>query len=326
MIEGRQVVFVDASFAQGEKLFTDLKKYAQQTLGKFAIWDEFAFTTNSLEEADAILVFNQPSHTIFQKTDPAQVLAFMMEPGIPRLHPWMFQGLEKYSKVFSPIASAKNVEQSHGFLGWHVKKDWAYLRSLSFPDKTADISCIASDLKQLKGHRLRNRFVQKLRLEMPQIYFFGKNVRFVYDKLDGLLPYHYSVAIENSALPYYFTEKINDCFLAYTIPIYYGCTNLGRFFPEHSFVRIDISKPASAIRKIKDLLLYDDTNKRMNALLEARELVLNNYQPLAGAAAILRSKQVSTNKTFVKLEPITDTWNVKLQAIIRNVLIRKNER
>jgi hypothetical protein len=316
---------VNASFAQGKELFSDLSKYAQKTNGNFAIWDEFAFTTDPLVAADAILVFNQPSRIIQKETDPSKVLVFMMEPGIPWIHPWMYLQLKQYATVFSPVRTTKNMDRSHGFLGWHLKKDWTYLSGLSFPAKTADISCIASDLKQLSGHRLRTDFVQKLRLQMPQIDFFGKGVRFVPDKLDGLLPYHYSVAIENCSIPHYFTEKINDCFLSYTIPIYYGCTNLERYFPENSYVRIDISKPASAIRKIKDLLLFDDRSKRMNALLEARDLVLNHYQPLAGAASILRQIPETYIKQKVIIEPISDSFQNKLLAIVKKLLTKTYE-
>ncbi len=103
------------------------------------------------------------------------------------------------------------------------------------------ISCISSGLKQLSGHRLRFDFVEKLQTQFPGIDFFGRGDNFIEDKMDGLLAYRYSIAIENSSQPHYFTEKINDCFLSYTVPFYYGCKNIGRYFPEKSFIRIDIT-------------------------------------------------------------------------------------
>ena len=36
--------------------------------------------------------------------------------------------------------------------------------------------------------------------------------------------------MENTKLPSYFTEKIIDCFLSGTIPIYYGCVNIEKYF------------------------------------------------------------------------------------------------
>lgn len=40
----------------------------------------------------------------------------------------------------------------------------------------------------------------------------------------------YSLAIENCASRFYFTEKLLDCFLTNTVPIYWGCRNLGDSF------------------------------------------------------------------------------------------------
>lgn len=50
------------------------------------------------------------------------------------------------------------------------------------------------------------------------------------NKKDGLLPYEFSIAIENCIESDYFTEKITDCILTDTTPIYYGCPKMDRFF------------------------------------------------------------------------------------------------
>jgi hypothetical protein len=136
----------------------------------------------------------------------------MMEPGVYHENPWMFKGLDKYEKVYSPIKRSPNTILSHGYMGWYFQHNWQFLSQLPVPEKTRSISCIASGQKQLKGHRLRTSFVDMLRNQKPQIDFFGKGSNYLPDKLDGLLPYRFSIAIENTSAPYYFTEKINDCF------------------------------------------------------------------------------------------------------------------
>jgi hypothetical protein len=40
----------------------------------------------------------------------------------------------------------------------------------------------------------------------------------------------FGVVIENTSYRGYFTEKILDCFLLKTIPIYWGCSNIGDYF------------------------------------------------------------------------------------------------
>ena len=49
-------------------------------------------------------------------------------------------------------------------------------------------------------------------------------------KYRALKEYRFSIVIENCKEDYYFTEKLIDCFLSGTIPIYYGCPSIGDFF------------------------------------------------------------------------------------------------
>ena len=51
----------------------------------------------------------------------------------------------------------------------------------------------------------------------------------ILNKKDALLDYEFSIAIENSVETNYFTEKITDCVLTDTTPIYYGCENISQF-------------------------------------------------------------------------------------------------
>ena len=40
----------------------------------------------------------------------------------------------------------------------------------------------------------------------------------------------FNIACENQILPNMFTEKLLDCFKTKTVPIYFGCTNLDKYF------------------------------------------------------------------------------------------------
>lgn len=321
MEQKKCIVKVNASFAVGRELFAFIKKYAQHSNDTFAFWDEFAFTTTAIPESDALLIFNQPSEQLHINCDPGKVIAFMMEPGIRRMHPWMFERLSQYARVFSPLANASNVTASHGYLGWYFKHDWNFLRGLPVPAKSKMVSCIASGLTQLRGHRLRTLFINSLRKQVPQIDYYGNGTRYLPNKLDGLLPYRYSIAIENTSAPDYFTEKINDCFLSYTVPLYYGCTNIGKYFPERSFINLDITRPELAARQIEELMQNNDWDKRIDALQEARQLVLNKYQPLAGAANILRQIQTTNSRQGIVLRPIQKTIPGKIISLFKELTV-----
>jgi Glycosyltransferase family 10 (fucosyltransferase) C-term len=323
MTKGKSIVCVSSSFEQKEELLKTIKKYAQFCDERFAYWDEFAFTTEILPECDALLVLNTPGEKIYTSCYPEKVIGFMMEPGVAIEHPWMFKRLEQYHHVYSPTQQSENTILSHGFAGWYFKQDYTYLKKLPPPVKSKSISCIASNLKQLEGHRLRIAFVKKLRQQMPQIEFFGKGTHFLTDKMDGLIPYRYSIAIENSSQPFYFTEKINDCFLAYTVPVYYGCKNISRYFPERSYIQIDIENPERALKKIASLINEDDWQSRLEAVKEARELVLDKYQPLAGAVAILRHIQPALGKKEILVEPVHHSLLKKIKTTLSKMIITK---
>jgi hypothetical protein len=51
--------------------------------------------------------------------------------------------------------------------------------------------------------------------------------------------YQFAIIIENSRQTNYFTEKIMDCILTKTIPIYWGCPNIGDFFDTTGWVILE---------------------------------------------------------------------------------------
>lgn len=56
------------------------------------------------------------------------------------------------------------------------------------------------------------------------------------DKHVFISGYKFNIAAENSAAPYYITEKLTEAFAARTVPIYWGAPNVGEFFNKEAFV------------------------------------------------------------------------------------------
>ena len=62
---------------------------------------------------------------------------------------------------------------------------------------------------------------------------------------------------------YYFTEKLLDCFLSGTIPIYWGCPSIGDFF------------------NTKGMIIFDDLLELKDKLkMCTKEYYENNRQPI----------------------------------------------
>lgn len=58
-------------------------------------------------------------------------------------------------------------------------------------------------------------------------------------KIYAVKEYMFSITIENHKGDYYFTEKLIDCFLTGSVPIYYGCPSIGHFFNTKGMIVID---------------------------------------------------------------------------------------
>lgn len=92
--------------------------------------------------------------------------------------------------------------------------------------KSKQVSIIYSAKRFMAGHHLRHAIS-----ELPSIERFGHGSAHPVDrKEEGLDDYRFSIAVENSRADNYFTEKLLDCFATGTVPIYWGCPNLDRWF------------------------------------------------------------------------------------------------
>ncbi len=162
--------------------------------------------------------------------------------------------------------------------------DYKNLCTLPAPVKTKDISCIASfDKKAFYGHLDRIKFVKALKKSRigHRIDFFGNKTEYeLKEKKDGIIPYKYTIAIENNSQDDYISEKIMDAYLGYSIPIYFGAGNIDKYFPKNSFIKIDIYNLEDSIKIIEDILDSDFYEENFNSLLQARSLVINKYSML----------------------------------------------
>jgi len=97
-------------------------------------------------------------------------------------------------------------------------------------EKTKTCSLIASNKKNLKGHKLRHSIANWLKVKGLDVDLLGRAYQPIDNKENGLAPYLYSIVIENNEEKDYFTEKLIDCMLCNTMPIYWGCPNIADYF------------------------------------------------------------------------------------------------
>jgi Glycosyltransferase family 10 (fucosyltransferase) C-term len=150
------------------------------------------------------------------------------------------------------------------------------------PRKVATISTVCSEKRQTHTlHRTRFDFTARLKAALPELEVFGRGVRDMDDKAEALDHYRYHVAIENHVAPHHWTEKLADAFLGFTLPLYHGCPNAAAYFPEESFIPIDIRDPEAAIATIRRAIREGEYERRLPAVIEARRRVLDHYNLFA---------------------------------------------
>ena len=130
-----------------------------------------------------------------------------------------------------------------------------------------------------------------------------------------------SVAVENSRHDHYWTEKIADCFLAGTVPIYWGVPNIREYFPAEAMIVIDTLDPAEVARIIKDEATPEGYVRRLPALREGKRRVLEEYNLFGLAYQMAKSRMVDAPSSPIRIAPeppmYPSGWWRKLRRWIR---------
>jgi len=108
--------------------------------------------------------------------------------------------------------------------------------------KEFSVSSVVGTKTITKGHRLRQKLWKKSgKVSVPLKLYFSRQFAEAGITLppgslmlgeDKHPPFEsqFHVALENCRMPDYFTEKLLDCFLTRTVPVYWGCTNIEEYF------------------------------------------------------------------------------------------------
>jgi len=285
------------------------------------------FTTKETSAADVVIIQN---YLRYDSTIEARKGFIWKWDNEPIVNDSIERG---YDRVFTHLLiDSPKVVTAPPILDWWVQKSYDELEQAICPEKPLSISAIASTKDWIAGHRLRGEFVERAIGAFPDMDVFGRGrAREVEDKWDGLAPYRYSLAIENTSKEDYWTEKISDCFLSYSVPFYWGATNIADYFPEGSYIWLPIDRPDEAIDIIKETLAKDDWDKRVPALVEARTRVLKRYSLHAQVTRLIEENRAEilaapmTTKKVKGRRTHPGGW-IRGAGIVGNVRARLNRR
>jgi len=136
---------------------------------------------------------------------------------------------------------------------------WIKQENFGIKKKTKLASIIYSNKNQFEGHRLRHQIANKYS-DVIDLFGNGSPNPIGY-KEEALSDYMFTIAIENVSNENYFTEKIVDPLLLGTIPIYWGCDNIGQFFSNTGIVKFETIEDFDVLLKSLSRDLYKGMSK-----------------------------------------------------------------
>ena len=178
-----------------------------------------------------------------------------------------------------------------GYYKWFNDRTYLDCVSLPLPPKTKLISAVCSSKQmRLTKHHARFRLIEELARAIPELEWYGHGVRSFGLKCEVMDPFKYHVTVENHIAPHHWSEKLSDAFLSECLPFYAGAPDLADDFPEESFIPIPIDDPVEAVRIVKGAIASGEYERRREAVLEAKRLVLEKYNLWAEVISIIEEE------------------------------------
>jgi hypothetical protein len=140
-------------------------------------------------------------------------------------------------------------------------------------DKSFSLSFVMSQKNWLPGHKLRHESIDIIQKKRDYSLFFPQSIP-MEEKYKLFENAMFHIAIENTRNVNYISEKIVDCFMSYTIPIYWGCPNIDEYFNKDGIIFFNTKEELSYIL---DNLTEEDYNRRIPAMLENYAIANEKY-------------------------------------------------
>ncbi len=125
-----------------------------------------------------------------------------------------------------------------------------WIHDYVFPEKKYEVSALIGGKALAPGHSIRTSLLanQHLIVKPKHIFVSGnypvRNFNTSEFSVLGqtkhpLFDSQFHICIENAKRTNWFTEKIIDCLITKTVPIYWGCPNIGDWFDLRGFIVVD---------------------------------------------------------------------------------------
>lgn len=184
-------------------------------------------------------------------------VGWLHEP--PCLHPQDYEnvdwdGLDMVLTYHEPLLSHPKAQFVPYGGVWIPRADWG------MHPKTKLCSMLIGTKTATEGHRIRHAIARELRGLDVDFYGAGAGVDVGYGpqaKLRVLKDYAFSIVTETCWEENLFTEWLCDCLAVGTVPVLWGCPNVGDFFDAAGILRFETPGGARMIARGLTLGLYE---------------------------------------------------------------------
>jgi hypothetical protein len=260
--------------------FVHAKYSTDNQESKYITWDRTPITRD-----DKLAVYTDTSlDHIFLRNEKGELtwpkvrVGWMLEsPAITKpQHEWISKSDNYRNFDFILTNNKEHLDQSPIFKFSPTAGCWILPKDQMIYDKTKLLSAIFSDKKYTTGQALRHQIVT---LFKNNIDTFGRGYFPLPNKIYGLKDYAFSMVIENTKQDYYFTEKLIDCFMTGTIPIYWGCPSIWKFFNPNGMICFNDIHEMKYILNSISLNMYKDKleSVKENFELAKKYLIAEDY-------------------------------------------------
>jgi hypothetical protein len=231
-----------------------------------------------------------PEHTLLITPEPSSITTYGSD--FLRQFGYVLTGQEDWAiRHPGKIHSQPGLRWFYGAAMEGEHLDFDFISAHPPEQKTRNISTVCTAKAQKHTlHYHRVKFVERLCAALPELDRYGREIREVNDKAETLDDYRYHIAIENHVCDHWWTEKLADPFLGMALPFYYGAPNASDYFPDDSFIPIDIFDFDAALSIIRTAIENNEYEKRLPAIRKARSLVLEKYNTFAVLADIINQR------------------------------------
>jgi hypothetical protein len=254
-------------------------EYSNNPMPPVSFYPSFGWEWNtSLVGADDLLFFTESTMSSHLSFVNKNKIAWLIEPRelVPHHYEWIKNNHRFFKHVLTHERSLLEKQENFKFIPFGGC--WIAEVDRRVHNKTKLVSVISSEKTQLSGHKLRHDVIGRYSLDV-----FGRGYNPVNQKIEALGEYAFSVVIENCKRDYWFTEKLIDCLITGTIPIYWGCPSIGDFFDLRGIIvwntleELNIILEALTLEKYNEMYPFVMKNQKLAKKYVLAEKYIDGY-------------------------------------------------